>query len=93
MHEWKNHKLYSHCCRHPVHIELECFATIKSSLGKFIIKQNDFFSFLQNASHVYLNGVLMRTLFPWHTSDNVPLVRHCVDSCHVYKILAVVGTS
>ena len=30
--------------------------------------------------------VLLWTLFPRHTSDNVPLACHSVDSFHVFKI-------
>ena len=30
---------------------------------------------------------LLRTLFPWHTSDNVLLVRHGVDISQVFKII------
>jgi len=31
-------------------------------------------------------GVLTRTLFPWHTGDNVPLALRGVDRVHVFKI-------
>jgi len=33
-------------------------------------------------------AMLQRTLFPWHTSDNVPLAGHGVGSFQSFKITA-----
>jgi len=31
-------------------------------------------------------AVLLRILFLWHTSDNVSLAHHGVDSFHIFKV-------
>ena len=62
-------------------------ATTKHSAKElyFIIKQNPWIAWLVFFNTQISTAILPRTLFPWHTSDNVPLPRHGADRFRVFK--------